>query len=145
MKTLTERWSLACRDAGLVPGSARGFVPVLCRAVTRMRERRFARLQASRLRDAFFRMRALHPEFSVEALYAATLKDRYRLDDAEAMIWIHRARRDRAVWPEPRALHLRDLVTHVVVNDYLHRASRRRGGTLTDMRDVVATVVPNHW
>ncbi len=142
---MTERWSAACRETGTVPNPARGLMPMLCRAITKVRERRFARRQSQRLRDAFVRLRALHPEFPAETLYAATLKDRFGIDDAEALSWIHRAGRDRAMWPEPRALHLRDLVAHVVVCDYLQGKSRRGGGTLTDMRDVVATVVPENW
>lgn len=116
---------------------------IVRQTITRLRERRFARQQALRLVNAYHQVHTHNPELQAEALYAASLVYVYGLDDSEAMTRVRCASRSCASWPEPRSLRLRDVAEHVVVTHYMSRPMRP-GGTLIDMRDVVARAVPEN-
>jgi len=83
------------------------------------------------------------PQLSGAALYQEVIVRRSGLDVAAARGVLQRARQGLCEWPGPRKLRFRDVVHYVVMNEYM-RSHLTDLGTYTDMRRVVASIIPYH-
>ena len=75
------------------------------------------------------------------ALYEQILVQRLGLNPIAAVAIIDHTEQSFCSWPSKREVRYRDVVSYMVVQDYL-RSHHMLSGTVTDMRLVVARVIP---
>lgn len=116
----------------------------LRRAVEFVSETRFARRQSRELLALYERVLIDEPQLTGKALYAKVVNLRLGGDAQPTQQVLLRAEQSFCEWPAEHALRFRDLVSYIVVSEYLrdHRASP---GTQTNMVDVVARMVPDSY
>jgi hypothetical protein len=104
-------------------------------------ETRFARRQSRELLALYQRVLIDEPQLAGTALYAKVISLRLRGDAQYTRSVLLRAEQSFCEWPAERALRFRDVVSYIVVSEYLrdHRASP---GTQSNMVNVVARTVP---
>ena len=86
------------------------------------------------------RIRREDPQLVGRLLYERILARRSTLTATSAAETLARIEESYCMWPAERAVRYRDVVTYVVVQDYLASHNVLRG-TVTDMRLVVARVI----
>jgi len=84
------------------------------------------------------------PRLSGVLLYEEVIVRRSGLDIEAASGVLLRARQSLCEWASPRKLRYRDLVHYVVVDEYMRSQLTDFRGTYTDMRRVVARIIPYH-
>ena len=89
------------------------------------------------------RVRREEPQLTGRSLYQQVITRRSGLDDEAARGVLRRACQRFCEWPFKRKLRFRDVVHHVVIDEYL-RSSWTNLGTHTDMGGVVARLIPYH-
>jgi hypothetical protein len=84
------------------------------------------------------------PQLSGVSLYEEVIVRRSGLDIEAASGMLQRVRQSLCEWPSPRKLRYRDVVHYVVVDEYMRSHVTDFRGTYTDMRRVVASIIPYH-
>jgi hypothetical protein len=90
------------------------------------------------------RVSVAEPQLTGGSLYKEIIVRRSGLDIEAARGVVQRARQSFCEWPSPRKLRYRDVVHYVVMDEYMRSHLTEFGGTYTDMRRVVASIIPNH-
>jgi hypothetical protein len=83
------------------------------------------------------------PQLTGRPLYEEVIVRRSGLDVEVARGMLQRARQRFCEWPGPRKLRFRDVVHYVVIDEYM-RSHLTDLGTYTDMKRVVASIIPYH-
>jgi hypothetical protein len=84
------------------------------------------------------------PQLTGGSLYEEVIVRRSGLDIDAASGLLQRARQSFCEWPGPRKLRYRDVVHYVVVDEYMRSHLADFRGTYTNMRRVVASIIPYH-
>ena len=84
------------------------------------------------------------PQLTGGSLYEEVIVRRSGVDIGTASGVLRRARQSFCEWPGPRKLRFRDVVHYVVKDEYERSYSSDLSGTRTDMRRVVASIIPFH-
>jgi hypothetical protein len=84
------------------------------------------------------------PQLTGGLLYEEVIARRSGLDIEAASGLLQRARESSCEWPSQRKLRYRDVVHYVVVDEYMRSHLVGFRGTYTNMRRVVASVIPYH-
>ena len=87
------------------------------------------------------REQAARPELSGAALYAAVVAAYANIDPKDAAGIVRKAGESFADWPNWRDMTFRDVVSYVAIAEYMRSHPGRRG-TNTNMRSVVAQIIP---
>ena len=90
------------------------------------------------------RVRGEEPHLTGRPLYQQVIVRRSGLGDEAARRLLRRAYQSFCEWPVERKLRFRDVVHYVVVDEYMRSQLTDFGGTYTDMRRVVASIIPDH-
>ena len=90
------------------------------------------------------RVSVAEPQLTGGSLYEAVIVRRSGLDIDAASGVLRRARQSFCEWPGPRKLRYRDVVHYVVVDEYMRSHMSDFRGTYTNMRRVVANIIPYH-
>ena len=103
-------------------------------------ETRFARRYCREWLVSYEKMRAAQPDLTGKALYAAVVSERLGGSTAEVETILRRAEQSFCEWPTEHPLRFKDVVSYLVVTEYLrdHQASP---GTQTNMLNVVARAI----
>jgi hypothetical protein len=104
-------------------------------------ERRYARRASLDVLETYRREHAAHPELSGKELYTQVVAAHTGADRQTASRIVRQAGESFADWPNWRDMTFRDVVSFLVLADYM-RSNPGRGGTSTNMRRVVARVIP---
>ena len=89
-------------------------------------------------------VRVEKPKLTGGSLYEEVIVRRSGLDIEAASGLLQRARHSFCEWPSPRKLRYRDVVHYVVVDEYMRSHMSDFRGTYTNMRRVVANIIPYH-
>ena len=84
------------------------------------------------------------PQLTGGLLYKEVIVRRSGLDIEAASGVLRRVRQSFCEWPSPRKVRYRDVVHYVVVDEYMRSQLTDFRGTYTNMRRVVASVIPYH-
>jgi hypothetical protein len=109
--------------------------------LVRWHERRFARRASLEILDAYRRERAAHPSTSGNEMYARVAARRLGTDIDTAHAVVKQAEESFAYWPVGRDVKFCDVVTYLIISEYLK--SKPSGHGTTHIRRVVARIVPD--
>jgi len=104
-------------------------------------ERRYARRASLGVLETYRRAHAAHPQLSGTELYAHVVAAHSHTDRETALKVVRQAGESFADWPNWRDVTFRDVVSFVVLADYL-RSNPKRGGTSTNVRRIIAKTIP---
>ena len=106
-----------------------------------MTEKRYARRASRSILHLYSQVRAAHPELFGKALYTEVVVARSHADLQAARAIVAKAEQSFAEWPKDRALDFRDVVAYLVFTEFM-QSNPLRHGTHTDMRRIVAKIIP---
>ena len=104
-------------------------------------ERWYAWRASRAMLKQYHRARTVGHTLSGRPLYEDILCRHFGFTPAGAAAILNGAENSYCLWPLKRELRFRDVVSYVVVQEYLHINNFLRG-TQTDMRRIVARVIP---
>jgi hypothetical protein len=104
-------------------------------------ERRYAKEASEQLLALYQRQRDEKPELNGRALYESVVAERLGTASHRAVELVRRAEDSFTTWPVERDLTFRDVVHYLIFDEYTHLGTVREG-TKTNMRAVVARIIP---
>ena len=107
-------------------------------------EKWFAWRKSHEMLRWYQRVSVEEPQLTGGSLYEEIIVRRSGVDLETATGVLRRARHSFCKWPSPRRLRYRDVVHYVVVDEYMRSQLTNFRGTYTDMRRVVARIIPYH-
>jgi hypothetical protein len=128
-------------------GTGRVSTPIRARLLYRARivaEMWYAWRTSHEMLRWYQRVSIAEPRLTGGSLYEEVIVRRSGLDIEAASGLLQRARQSFCEWPGPRKLRYRDVVHYVVVDEYMRSHLTDFRGTYTNMRRVVAGVIPYH-
>jgi hypothetical protein len=108
---------------------------------TAWRESRFAKKSGRRALGRYRRLKATRPDLAGRALYEAFVCERNAIGPSAAQVILQRAESSFVSWSSERGLNFRYVVQYLVISEYLE-SNAKREGTVTNMADILARLIP---